>query len=74
MINVSLLNRVVDEYFSRTKKPRTALAWVIGMSLPTYYSRIRGESEWKASEIVAFVQETGIGEKTRDKIFCPVSE
>lgn len=69
MLNVELLQRTVDEYCARTKRPRTALAAAMGVSMPTFYSRTSGESEWKASEIHAFTVETGINLPMRDAIF-----
>ena len=69
MLNVVLLQRVIDDYCTRTKRPRTALAAAMDMSMPTFYSRTSGESEWKASEMYAFKVETGIDRQTWDAIF-----
>ena len=69
MLNVELLARVIDEYCTKTGNPRTVLAAALSMSMPTFYSRVSGESEWKASEMVAFSAETGISTRTRDAIF-----
>lgn len=69
MLNVKMLQSVIDQYCTVTGRPRTALAAAMGVSMPTFYSRVSGESEWKASEMHAFAVETGISQTTRDQIF-----
>lgn len=49
--------------------PRTALAAAWGMSMPTFYSRLSGDSEFKASEIVAAAVSLKLSKKKRDAIF-----
>lgn len=47
----------------------TEIAAYMGWSMPTYYSRINGDSEWKASEIINFTALAGISKPHRDAIF-----
>lgn len=64
-VNVTML---VQEIKASKKRPVTLAAeW--GMSLPTYYSRISGASEWTASNIVAATKSLGLTKAKRDAIF-----
>ena len=65
MTNVELLRQVLKELDVRP----VVLAAAMGWSVPTYYSRISGESEWKASEIVKFSTLAGLSDARRDAIF-----
>ena len=65
MTNVELLNEAIKKSGIRP----TALAAAWGMSMPTYYSRIAGKSEFTASEIVAAATSLGLTRKKRDVIF-----
>lgn len=67
MPNVEMLLQVIEEYCTRTGQPRTCLAAGMGMSMPTFYSRINGESDWRVSESLAFAAITGI---SREKWFA----
>lgn len=63
--NVSELQRAIDE----SGKNPTTLAAEWNMSVPTYYSRTRGESEFNASEICAATKSLRLTRKRRDVIF-----
>lgn len=65
MTNVELL----QEAIKRSGKSRTALAAAWDMSMPTYYGRISGNSEFTASEIVAAAASLGLTREQRDAIF-----
>ena len=47
----------------------TEIAARMGWSMPTYYSRINGRSEWTASEIVNFTSLARLSKPHRDAIF-----
>ena len=65
MTNVELLRKAINEAGVK----RTALAAAWGMSMPTFYSRISGNSEFTASEIVAASASLHLTKKQRDAIF-----
>ena len=65
MTNVELLREAIR----KAGVKRTALAAAWGMSMPTFYSRISGNSEFTASEIVAASASLGLTKKQRDAIF-----
>lgn len=65
MTNVELLRDAIK----RAGIARTALAAAWGMSMPTFYSRISGNSEFTASEIVAAAASLHLTAKQRDAIF-----
>lgn len=67
MTDVKLLHKVLGGLHASPTKTAAAMGW----SMPTYYSRINGESEWKASEIVAFTALAGLSKSLRDQIFLP---
>lgn len=63
--NVPLLQEAIKE----SGKTPTTLAAEWGMSVPTYYSRTRGESEFTASEICDAVKSLSLTRKRRGVIF-----
>lgn len=65
MTNVELLRQAIKA----SGKSRTALAAAWGMSMPTFYSRISGNSEFTGTEIVAAAASLGLTRKQRDVIF-----
>lgn len=65
MTNVELLREAIKQAGVK----RTALAAAWGMSMPTFYSRISGNSEFTASEIVAASASLHLTKKQRDAIF-----
>lgn len=65
MTNVELLREAIK----RAGVNRTVLAAAWGMSMPTFYSRISGNSEFTASEIVAAAASLHLTKKQRDAIF-----
>ena len=65
MTNVELLREAIK----RAGVKRTVLAAAWGMSMPTFYSRISGNSEFTASEIVAASASLHLTKKQRDAIF-----
>ena len=65
MTNVALLREAI----SNAGISRTALAAMWGMSMPTFYSRISGKSEFTAPEIVAATTSLRLTKKQRDAIF-----
>ena len=67
--NVSLLQAAIDE----SGLSPTALAAAWGMSIPTYYSRKSGQSEFTASEIVAATVSLKLTRNRRDQIFLGAS-
>ena len=69
MTNVELLN----EEIAKCPLSKTAIAGEWGMSMPTFYSRISGESEFKASEIVAATKTFNLTRTRRDQIFLSES-
>lgn len=67
--NVELLAAAIKE----TGKNPTTLAAEWGMSVPTYYSRANGDSEFTASEICAAARSLRLNRKARDLIFLTES-
>lgn len=65
MTNIELLQQKIEE--SRLRPVAIAAAW--GVSLPTYYKLIKGESEFTASVIVAATRILGLTKRERDAIF-----
>ena len=65
MTNVELLREAIK----RADVSRTALAAAWGMSMPTFYSRISGNSEFTASEIVTAAASLHLTKRQRDAIF-----
>ena len=65
MTNVELLR----EEIQKCQKSPTEIAAEWGMSMPTYYSRTSGNSEFKASEIIAATKTFSLTRKRRDQIF-----
>ena len=65
MTNVELLELKIKE----TGKSPTVLAAEWGVSLPTYYSRKAGKSEFTAPEIVAATKSLNLKKAERDAIF-----
>lgn len=65
MTNVELLREAII----KSGVTRTALAAAWGMSMPTFYSRISGNSEFTASEIVAATASLHLTIEQRDAIF-----
>ena len=65
MTDVDKLARVLKQM----QKPPTEIAAYMGWSIPTYYSRVNGESEWKATEIVNFTALARLSRPERDAIF-----
>lgn len=65
MTNTKELQKVIDESGLST----TEIAAALGMSVPTFISRRRGESEFKASEIVRATVIFGLTKEKRDLIF-----
>lgn len=48
---------------------RTAIAAALGMSMPTFYNRLSGESEFRASEIRELTKVLKLSNAERDQIF-----
>lgn len=65
MTNVKELEKVIEE----SGLSNTECAAGLGMSVPTFISRRRGESEFKASEIVRATILFGLTRDRRDLIF-----
>ncbi|MBR5878313.1 MAG: hypothetical protein IKY91_02085 [Akkermansia sp.] len=65
MTDATRLSQVLDALDARPVELAAAMGW----SMPTYYSRISGESEWKASEIVKFTRLAQLSREERDSIF-----
>lgn len=65
MTNVELLHEAIKA--AGVKRTVLAAAW--GMSMPTFYSRISGNSEFTASEIVAAAASLHLTKNQRDAIF-----
>ena len=63
--NTALLQAAID----RSGKNPTTLAAEWGVSVPTYYSRIYGNSEFTASEICAAVKSLRLNRTERGVIF-----
>jgi hypothetical protein len=57
------------EEIDNCPKSKTAIAAEWGMSMPTFYSRIQGKSEFTASEIMKAVKTFNLTRKRRDDIF-----
>lgn len=69
MTNVKLLLEEIEA----CPLSKTAIAAEWGMSMPTFYSRISGDSEFKASEIMAATKTFNLTRKRRDQIFLTES-
>jgi hypothetical protein len=67
MTNIAELQKVIDE----SELSNTEIAAGLGMSVPTFISRKKGESEFKASEIVKATILFGLTRERRDLIFLP---
>lgn len=65
MTNVEMLRQILE---TRNLK-RTQLAAAMGVSMPTFYSRISGKSEFTAPEILALSNLLGLSKDERDAIF-----
>ena len=65
MTDVKELQKVIEE----SGLTNTEIAAGLGMSVPTFISRKRGESEFKASEIVRATLLFGLTTERRDLIF-----
>ena len=65
MTNTKELQKVIDE----SGLTNTEIAAGLGMSVPTFISRKKGESEFKASEIVQATALFGLTKEKRDLIF-----
>ena len=63
--NIAELQKVIDE----SGLSNTECAAGLGMSVPTFISRKKGESEFKASEIVSATVLFGLTRDRRDLIF-----
>ena len=63
--NTAELQKVIDA----SGLTNTEIAAGLGMSVPTFISRKRGESEFKASEIVNATDLFGLTKEQRDLIF-----
>lgn len=60
---------MLQEAIKASDKSPTTLAAEWGMSVPTYYSKSAGESEFTASEIVAAIDSLGLSWATGRAIF-----
>ena len=69
MTNVELLKEEIE----RCPLSPTAIAAEWGMSMPTYYSRISGKSEFAASEIIVATKTFNLTRERRDQIFLTES-
>lgn len=65
MTNTKMLQDVIDQ----SGLSITAIAAALGMSVPTFISRRKGESEFKASEIVRATALFNLNKEQRDLIF-----
>lgn len=65
MTNVEMLQKKINE----SGLSNTVLAAAIGVSVPTYYSRKMGKSEFTASEITKMTKTLNLTKKERDAIF-----
>ena len=65
MTNVQKLHDKIE----RSSLSHTAIAAALGMSMPTYYSRKSGKSEFVASEISTMTKLLGLTKAERDEIF-----
>ena len=63
--NTVELQKVIDA----SGLSNTEIAAGLGMSVPTFISRRRGESEFKASEIISATALFGLTREQRDLIF-----
>lgn len=63
--NVSLLKKEIE----KCPMSKTAIAAAWGMSMPTFYSRIQGKSEFTAAEIVTACHTLHLSKAHRDLIF-----
>lgn len=69
MTNVKLLMEEIE----KCPMSKTAIAAEWGMSMPTFYSRIQGKSEFTASEIVMASHTLHLTKARRDLIFLTKS-
>lgn len=69
MTNVTLLQEEIE----KCPKSPTEIAAEWGMSMPTYYSRVSGKSDFKASEIIAATKTFNLSRIRRDQIFLTKS-
>ena len=67
MTNTKELQKVIEE----SGLSVTEIAAALGMSVPTFISRKKGESEFKASEIVRATTLFKLTREKRDYIFLP---
>lgn len=65
MMNLELLK----ENIAKSGLARTAIAAALKMSIPTFYNRLSGEREFKASEIRELTRVLELSDSERDKIF-----
>lgn len=65
MANVEMLRDAIND----ASISRTAIAAALGMSMPTFYSRISGRSEFTASEITKTTTILQLTKEQRDAIF-----
>lgn len=65
MINEEMLEKKIAEIGMSP----TVLAAALGVSVPTYYSRKKGKSEFTASEITKACKALNLTRKERDAIF-----
>lgn len=65
MMNLELLK----EKIANSGIARTAIAAALNMSMPTFYNRLSGEREFKASEMRELARVLKLSDSERDKIF-----
>lgn len=65
MTDVTGLARVLNAMHQAPTEIAAAMGW----SMPTYYSRVNGRSEWTATEIVKFTALAHLDRTARDAIF-----
>lgn len=65
MTNIELLQNAIKS----APLSRTALAAAWGMSMPTFYSRISGRTEFTAPEIITATATLNLTKQQRDAIF-----
>ncbi len=68
MVNLEALKQYVED----SGISITALAEKCGITRETYYNKISGKSEFKASEIISFSQALRMTREERDSIFFDV--
>jgi hypothetical protein len=72
VVNMTNVELIMEE-IKRCQLSKTAIAAEWGMSMPTFYSRISGKSEFTASEIVAATKTFNLTRSRRDQIFLTES-